>query len=694
MEALSAPNPELAIELPPQWVAFLEKEEQEKQAKKEAQKAAAEAAKAAAAKAKAEKKAAAPAAASAGGGYVDWSGVPARDITLFYPGEASIEWTLGGKHDSGKHGGGRAFQSGDRCVDCHDEETADMGQKMVTGEKLEPNVIAGKRAAIPVSVKAAHDADNLYLRFEWPDATEASGDKMDPTNRIKIAFMLSTDEVEYADRAGCWGTCHADADSMPFDPEGQEVTKYLTESRTKIEVKGRRGKAMGGWDKRKSDDEINAELDAGRFMDIVRYKVDEQKVENGAILADRLMDEKPISIANAQLQDGVWVVEFKRPLKSDNKGDVSLDLGQTYNFGFAIHDDYTNARYHHVSLGYKLGFDNFDVEVNAVQAEALAPQAAAPAAATAPAAAAAAGGASDVDWAAVPVRDITLFYPGEASIEWTLGGKHDSGKHGGGRAFQSGDRCADCHDEETADMGQKMVTGEKLEPNVIAGKRGAIPVGVQASHDGENLYLRFKWEDTSESSGDKMDPANRIKIAFMLSTDAVEYADRAGCWGTCHADADSMPFDPEGQEVTKYLTESRTKIEVKGRRGKAMGGWDKRKSDDEIKAELEAGRFMDIVRYKVDEQKLENGAILADRLMDETPISTANAQLQDGFWVVDFKRPLKSDNAGDVSLDLGQTYNFGFAIHDDYTNARYHHVSLGYKLGFDNFDVEVNAVGM
>ena len=39
-----------------------------------------------------------------------------------------------------------------------------------------------------------------------------------------------------------------------------------------------------------------------------------------------------------------------------------------------------------------------------------------------------------------------------------------------------------------------------------------------------------------------------------------------------------------------------------------------------------------------------------------------------------------------------QTYNLGFAIHDDYTSGRFHHVSLGYKLGFDNSDAEINAV--
>ena len=376
-DKLSSPDPKIAMELPQHWQDFLTaeaatKEEQKRLAAEAAQKAAQEAKEQAKLAAASQASDGTANAANAGSSTINWAAVPAREVNLFYPGESSIEWVLGGKHSDGKHGGSRAFKSGDRCVDCHDEETADIGQKIAAGERLEPNLIAGKRGSIPVSVKAAHDNNNLYMRFEWPDtehtpAPFVEGGKMDPKNAMKIALMLSSDDVEYADRAGCWGTCHADADSMPFAPEAQSVTKYLTESRTKIETKGRRGKALGGWDKRKSDDEINAELDAGHFMDLIRYKSGEQKVENGAILADRLMDETPISEVSARNGNGSWVVELKRPLTSDNAGDVDLALDQTYNIGFAIHDDYTNARYHHVSLGYKLGFDNGDAEINAVK---------------------------------------------------------------------------------------------------------------------------------------------------------------------------------------------------------------------------------------------------------------------------------------------------------------------------------------
>ncbi|PUE00684.1 MAG: cytochrome C552 [Candidatus Sedimenticola endophacoides] len=321
----------------------------------------------------------APAAATATGFGIDWGDVPARTITLLYPGETSMEWVLTGKD----HGGARPLtQGGDRCVTCHEKEVADMGKKMVTGAKAETKPIPGKRPAIPVGVQAAHDGANLYLRFEWEEGDHApvpfaEGGKMDPANPMKLALMLSTDQVEYADRSGCWQTCHHDASTMPDTPAetaGADaaqrldlsggVTKYLQESRGKIEVQGRRGKVRGGWDQLKSPEEIGAALAEGRFMDLLRYKSGQGETEDGYILDQRYMSGGQGFQANARQEGGNWVVEIKRPLRSDQPGDISIEPGQLYNFGFAIHDDHSSARFHHVSLGYKLGLDNDAAEVN------------------------------------------------------------------------------------------------------------------------------------------------------------------------------------------------------------------------------------------------------------------------------------------------------------------------------------------
>jgi cytochrome c-type protein NapC len=69
---------------------------------------------------------------------VDWSAVPAYEVILFYPGESSMEWMLNGRD----HGGARPLKAGDRCFDCHEGEEADIGELVVSGEKLEPNPLS------------------------------------------------------------------------------------------------------------------------------------------------------------------------------------------------------------------------------------------------------------------------------------------------------------------------------------------------------------------------------------------------------------------------------------------------------------------------------------------------------------------------------------------------------------------------
>jgi nitrate/TMAO reductase-like tetraheme cytochrome c subunit len=320
---------------------------------------------------------------------------------------------------------------------------------------------------------------------------------------------------------------------------------------------------------------------------------------------------------------------------------------------------------------------------------------------------------SGIDWITVAERTVGLLYPGETSMEWVLNGKY----HGGARPFaKAGDSCTNCHDKEAVTMGEKMVTGAKAETKPIPGKRGGISVKVQATHKDGNLFMRFEWTDAGHTpvpfvDGGKMDPDNQVKLALMLGyireQDQVEFSDRAGCWQTCHHDAREMPHAPGqpaldgatslglnlGNGVTKYLKESRTKIEIKGRRGKKLGGWDKVKSKADIDAALNAGQFMDLLRYKAGSGEVEDGYILEQRVMSGGQGFEATAKQEGGNWVVVLRRSLKSDKAGDISIEPGQLYSFGFAIHDDYSNGRFHHVSLGYRLALDNPEAEINVMG-
>ena len=326
-----------------------------------------------------------------------------------------------------------------------------------------------------------------------------------------------------------------------------------------------------------------------------------------------------------------------------------------------------------------------------------------------------ANGAGPV-WDNVKVTNVTLFYPGQSSFEWVQSGKD----HGGARAFtKGGDRCATCHLKEVKDMGAKIVSGEKLEPTPIPGKRAFIDVKVQASHDAENLYLRFQWKNDSHTpapfvEGGKMDPKNQVKLAMMIAENGegdepkVALVNRAGCWATCHHDSRYMPHKPKPEDmakfpditkrlvledggITKYIKSSRTKIEIKGRRGKIRGGWEKLKEADELAALLKEGSFLDIYRFNSGDGA-ENGHVAASRVMTGGQEFTAKGQLTGNLWEVTMSRPLKSDKPGDISIEPGKLYTIGFAIHDDYVDARFHHVSLEYRLGLDNPEAEINAV--
>lgn len=352
IEMLEKPNPRYKRALPPQWVAYKEG------GGSGGMQTAALTTPAAPAPAPAAAPQPAAAAPSSGGdSAVDWSKASSREVMLFYPGQTPMEWILTGS----LHGGARVYKkAGDRCFDCHEGEQESMGSKMVSGEKAETTPIPGKRPGIPVQVQAAHDQGNLYMRFTWPDTSHVpvpfvDGGMMDKDNPIKLGVMIATDEVQEAGQSGCWGTCHNDADGMPDAPAGQHVTKYILESR----VDGDTGQ-------RKAEGDLQAELDAGHFMDLLRFKAGSGESEDGYVLDERHMDGGAGVEFSGEKQGDMWVVNMKRPLSASGKGDHALALDRIYDIGFAIHDDHSNGRYHHVSLGYKLGFDNPEAEINAI----------------------------------------------------------------------------------------------------------------------------------------------------------------------------------------------------------------------------------------------------------------------------------------------------------------------------------------
>jgi len=297
---------------------------------------------------------------------------------------------------------------------------------------------------------------------------------------------------------------------------------------------------------------------------------------------------------------------------------------------------------------------------------------------------AASPGAFAIDWSGVPAKDVTVFYPGQASWEWVL----TQDDHSGAKKFREGKNCYECHETEEKDIGAKIVSGKKLEPSPIPGKPGSLVLKVQAAHDGERLYFRLSFTP-GKPTGKKMDKDFAEHVTVMIDDGAVKEAARAGCWGSCHDDAIGMASAQPGKDLTKYLTGSRTKVT-------RHGGDESYKTDAELKQLMSNGYYLEYWQARLNPgqtAKAVDGYILEKRHANDQPAISAEATNEGGKWVVVLSRALKSPGAGHKDIVPGKTYHVGFAVHDDYANHRYHFVSYERSLVLDQGSADFVAVG-
>ena len=275
---------------------------------------------------------------------------------------------------------------------------------------------------------------------------------------------------------------------------------------------------------------------------------------------------------------------------------------------------------------------------------------------------------ADVDWSKVPPRKMTLFYPGQSSLEWIM----NKADHSAVPDIVDKKRtCAKCHEGDASEIGDKIVAGKPvgysrtvLEPTPPPGKVGSIPVSFQTAHDGKKIYFRFEW--VPPRNGDKkLDPKNEVKLTMMFDGGGtVDGADLNGCWGTCHMDLRSMK-NAKDDKKQKYLKD----------------------------ANLAAGKFMDLIQYRSGKgEKAVDGYVTEARHMEGgKSLLKTEGKKEGNKWVVTFERTLAGSGTGDHTITADKVYNFGLAIHEDHTNARFHYVSLGYQFGLDKAVPEVKS---
>lgn len=280
---------------------------------------------------------------------VSWDGVPASEVGLFYPGQAAWEWVL----TPSSHGGAKKFREGKNCRGCHDGEEKDIGDLIVSGEKLEPDPIAGKPGFVNASISATRDDDTLYVKIEWADpGPEGKGEAK---SNSKVTMMIGSDAVKEAVRAGCWGACHTDVEHMPDDAG---LSKYLAASRTKLT-------RHGGGENYKSASELADLLGNDMFLEVWQAKLNPGKPAvpvDGYILDKFHYNDSPTVAAEANFAAGKWTVILQRKLADTGAGKRTLESGKTYPVGFAIHSNYADGRHHYVSFEHTLAIDTGEAD--------------------------------------------------------------------------------------------------------------------------------------------------------------------------------------------------------------------------------------------------------------------------------------------------------------------------------------------
>lgn len=254
---------------------------------------------------------------------IDWPNVPTKTLKLFFPGQSSYQWLRSPEHKRAY----RKTEQGDSCISCHEGEEQEIGELIVSGDRLEPHPIDGKQAAIDLAVQAAHDDDNLYFRFQWKtrnpypgtahphwrfdgDGWKALGwprlhkkvwDEGQPAiYEDRLSMMIDDGSVPMFAEQGCWLTCHDGMRDMPdlaatADVKAhsllggvlhkKDVRKFLPASRNDDAL---------SWDATRSVEEIAEIKAAGGFVDLMQWRGHRSQpigmADDGYVLEYRLSD--------------------------------------------------------------------------------------------------------------------------------------------------------------------------------------------------------------------------------------------------------------------------------------------------------------------------------------------------------------------------------------------------------------------
>ena len=271
---------------------------------------------------------------------IDWGQVEAKNIKVFYPGVASWEFLTGKDHGTG----GNVVKKYEKaCADCHigkdgsydiksDKIIAGQLNKVDSGDPLEPEPLSGMPGFKDITVQAAYDADNFYLRIQWPGTGGSTSEEDADRVSVQIADKIKTFSLY-----GCYISCHDDETGMP-DNRGEKKTLY------------------GYYAAGKSQDKLDGYLSKDQFIDLweAYFIGTDVKTKDEYVLDARHEDNDDVS-ATGTFEGGKYTVVIKRKLSTGDKGDLKLEDGKSFSAGISIHDNKNKDRKHYTSFPISIG---------------------------------------------------------------------------------------------------------------------------------------------------------------------------------------------------------------------------------------------------------------------------------------------------------------------------------------------------
>ena len=271
---------------------------------------------------------------------IDWGQVESKNIKVFYPGVTSWEFLTGKDHGTG---GNVVKKIEKACADCHigkdgsydiksDKIIAGQLNKADSGDPLEPEPLSGMPGFKDITVQAAYDADNMYLRIQWPGTGGSTSEE--DADRVSVQFA---DKIKTFNLYGCFISCHDDETGMP-DNRGEKKTLY------------------GYYAAGKSQDKLDGYLSKDQFIDLweAYFIGTDVKTKDGYVLDARHDDNDDVS-ATGSFEGGKYTVVMSRKLKTGDKGDLPLEDGKSFSIGISIHDNKNKDRKHYVSFPISIG---------------------------------------------------------------------------------------------------------------------------------------------------------------------------------------------------------------------------------------------------------------------------------------------------------------------------------------------------